>query len=464
MKSVAFIFIVALGISLSAQQMPMQNAFLQNSTFQTNSNSRLGGNNSSTQSMIAIYDSTYNWKMDTSVMQWKYKSKYIDISYDNYQNESGYLFQLWNGSNWVNSILDSEIFVIYGRRLSQLQKSWNGANWVDSIQTTNNYDTSYKILATTTKKWNGSTLANSARDTFTFDSHNNLTHRFIQTWSGSVWNTTGSLNYSYTYNSSGLISSVTFDYSSYSSSVNKTYYTYNSNNNVSKSSYYPTIGFCGLMKTRDSYYYYNPNNKLKQVYDIIYNINQPSCNYGVTNYSNEYWLFDSNGNVLTDSLYTNDYPTSSYLYKYAYDLNNNLLKKVYSKWNGTSYVRNYQDEYTYDVNNLKQTYTHKVYAANGVKLNSGDSTVYYFSAAVDVKELDRKQGKLIVYPNPTSSTINIEMKSDKKQNKIQIIDVFGKELFNTTTKNKTETIDVSSLPSGLYFIKTDFGAQKFIKQ
>jgi len=67
---------------------------------------------------------------------------------------------------------------------------------------------------------------------------------------------------------------------------------------------------------------------------------------------------------------------------------------------------------------------------------------------------------LKVYPNPTSSVLNIEV---KEQTQITIVNVLG-EVVKAETINGLSTIDVSELNNGVYFIQTNTGINtKFIK-
>jgi hypothetical protein len=66
-----------------------------------------------------------------------------------------------------------------------------------------------------------------------------------------------------------------------------------------------------------------------------------------------------------------------------------------------------------------------------------------------------------IYPNPTSSTLNIEV---NEQTQITIVNVLG-EVVKTETIKGLSTIDVTDLTSGIYFIQSNRGIKtKFIKQ
>ncbi len=73
--------------------------------------------------------------------------------------------------------------------------------------------------------------------------------------------------------------------------------------------------------------------------------------------------------------------------------------------------------------------------------------------------------KFKMYPNPASSELTIQNQSTIDS--ISIINMLGQEMFKKSTSNTIETIDVSGLNSGVYFIKiTSLGVsatERFIK-
>ncbi len=80
-------------------------------------------------------------------------------------------------------------------------------------------------------------------------------------------------------------------------------------------------------------------------------------------------------------------------------------------------------------------------------------------ASVGIKELDKKES-IGLYPNPTSSILNIKTNS-KTISEIEIINSLGQ----TVLKQKySESIDVSKLSPGCYFIRINNSYSKFIKE
>ena len=70
----------------------------------------------------------------------------------------------------------------------------------------------------------------------------------------------------------------------------------------------------------------------------------------------------------------------------------------------------------------------------------------------------KNNSKIKIYPNPTNSIIKISGINPHEE--IKIYDVLGNEILKSMQKE----IDVSSLPSGMYYLKIGNGTQKFVKQ
>jgi len=76
--------------------------------------------------------------------------------------------------------------------------------------------------------------------------------------------------------------------------------------------------------------------------------------------------------------------------------------------------------------------------------------------------LNNEEGKINVYPNPTSNILNIEVQ-DKTE--LSITNMMG-EIVKTQTINGFSTVDVSKLNDGIYFIRYLNSGKviKFIKE
>ncbi len=67
-----------------------------------------------------------------------------------------------------------------------------------------------------------------------------------------------------------------------------------------------------------------------------------------------------------------------------------------------------------------------------------------------------------VYPNPATTSINIYFDYDERWigKKMEILDMSGRKVLSKTIGSKIETIDVSRLPAGVYFIRAEKDGEK----
>ena len=71
-----------------------------------------------------------------------------------------------------------------------------------------------------------------------------------------------------------------------------------------------------------------------------------------------------------------------------------------------------------------------------------------------------------ISPNPTTDYIYVKINNldNIKNNNIQVFDNFGKLLISQSLSGENQTIDVQNLATGLYYLKINNQAKKFIKQ
>ncbi|MEI7502087.1 MAG: T9SS type A sorting domain-containing protein [Paludibacter sp.] len=75
-----------------------------------------------------------------------------------------------------------------------------------------------------------------------------------------------------------------------------------------------------------------------------------------------------------------------------------------------------------------------------------------------------QNSKLTLFPNPVQDVLNIEMSNvGLKPMQIEIVGIDGKVALLTVLHNRNSSISVSSLPKGLYLLRSNIGTSKFIK-
>lgn len=111
----------------------------------------------------------------------------------------------------------------------------------------------------------------------------------------------------------------------------------------------------------------------------------------------------------------------------------------------------------------------QLYWSTGASTPWGSWTFIHGNPGIDVtnvNELQIVESNLKVYPSPTSNYLNLE--GPKEDYSLQILNIQGKLFHERKNINGNQKIDVSFLPSGLYFInlKNNKGNKtiRFIKQ
>jgi N-acetylneuraminic acid mutarotase len=96
------------------------------------------------------------------------------------------------------------------------------------------------------------------------------------------------------------------------------------------------------------------------------------------------------------------------------------------------------------------------YLATGLTNNGLLPDLWAFTPANPItgKTFDSDPKSLQIYPNPVTNTVNIESLKAGSENKISILNLYGQELIKLKSKNKSERINISCLPDGVYFIRT----------
>jgi len=70
-----------------------------------------------------------------------------------------------------------------------------------------------------------------------------------------------------------------------------------------------------------------------------------------------------------------------------------------------------------------------------------------------------------IYPNPASEKLQLAFSADPDRTlAVQFFDLSGKVVFSTMVDNMVNSVDVTSLRPGVYFVKCDNHVAKFIKQ
>ena len=228
---------------------------------------------------LLIYEIYQDWDGSIWVNDWKYSH-----TYDEKNNETGYLEQSWNVSTWDNEYMDSYTYDENNNQIEWLNQDWQDSAWVNNWKFSYTYDGNSNQTELLRQKWVGSAWVNYYMISGIYDEINNLTEQLSRYWDGSAWVT------------------------SWKSST-----TYDRNNNLIELLGQSWDGSAWANNNKSSYTYDENNNQIELL--------------------NQDWQ---------DSAWMNNYKFS-----FTYDENNNLTEQVFRYWDDSAWVNNEKRSYTY---------------------------------------------------------------------------------------------------------------------
>lgn len=99
--------------------------------------------------------------------------------------------------------------------------------------------------------------------------------------------------------------------------------------------------------------------------------------------------------------------------------------------------------------------------ANGC-VNNDTVTVIVQNCSTGINKISNGN-ELGIYPNPASNMLQV-VSNNEQVAQLQITDMLGHELIQINIQLGKASIDISGLANGVYFIRTAWGTQKFVKQ
>lgn len=91
--------------------------------------------------------------------------------------------------------------------------------------------------------------------------------------------------------------------------------------------------------------------------------------------------------------------------------------------------------------------------------NTSWHTIHENIFTINIDRIIEEQMQIKVYPNPTTSLVNI-VKNDDLEIRILVIDNLGRVLISKESSDSITQIDLSEIPSGIYYLSINNGKQK----
>jgi hypothetical protein len=363
---------------------------------------------------------------------------------------------------------------------SSTEESFSNGTWQLSWGSNYQYDASNNLTSTTSYSRNAGVWTASYRTIYTYNASNRATTRTEQNWNITTNQFDNANRASYTYDSFGKIITI-LDQDWIANAwvnTNKSDFTYNGNLIASVANpkwvgsqwvndYRTTTTYTGIYLTQFVDEKWNGTLWVNDYRGVLtYNTSNKITNNRYDNWSGTAWTEGGNSNYV---LAANGNRTSN-IYSYLGVIGEKVDFTYDAAALMSSFVHPFKDKTGLDyitedfpyVNKILNSLAYSYNVSTAAYVLSNRTTYNYLNQLVlNTKSVEIKTIKL--YPNPTTSILNIDM--DSQINDVRIVDILGKTIDVKNFANKE--INVSSLANGVYFIEvktTDgFFREKFIK-
>lgn len=438
------------------------------------------------------------------------------------QRHDTYNTGVWNGIDSFRWDYNANAALIQLHAL----KGNSSSSWNDFYRYTYTLNANDQISIQVRENYIGSTWVNNTRYSYTYDANGNTTEVLYETWNGSAWSTVGKIVYSgynaqnkyalmLTYNWNGSswqfmtkdqyqyypngyhtqflekyswnIGSVSWD------SVERFYLTYNMDSISSLTRSVP--GTSGWMLDSRKLYNYNTtpfllseykaetwdttqtpdawkgNQRINYTYTVADKLEKATTDFFVGGA----WIPDSRNNYVYDAsqklieYYTEIYSggwqnNTSEIYTYT---GSNRTKEMKYIWSG-AWTHNQTIDYDFDANN-NNTYRLITDISGAAATYISRDYYYYQSFTVGVEDVKQHASSIILYPNPVSNNLQMDIESETNTIlEMNIIDVCGQAKMYALQslgigKNHVQ-IDIQTLPNGNYFLWIKQGNTKQVQK
>lgn len=355
--------------------------------------------------------------------------------------------EYYDGNNWQNSWGYNYEYDGNNNLISETYMDWENGEWKVVEKVTYTYNVDNKVIGELGQKWNLSTnmFENSYRDTYSYVD-GKFSGQIGEFWENSSWNNEWKIDIT------NGINGFPTSYLSYDGSglqwdlADQGTFSYNASNKVTEevSKKWVNATWVNSYKTL---YTYNANNKILNSRDANWDIFN---SLWVATSDRMDYVVDVTGNRTSDveGYFSNN---SQYEYKneYTYDTSSFMSNYAhpFKDKNGVDYLT---EDFPYVNKILSKTQSYLNQETNTYTINSRTTYNYNSSITLSTEQVEIVNVGVSVYPNPTTSVLNIDCPNSLTISKIKIMDVTGKTVL--VQVGDVKQINVDNLISGLYIV------------
>lgn len=352
--------------------------------------------------LISLKDSSY-WHSawGKATGTWDYTRRNI-YRYNSFYKEDGNVSSNDNGSGWMNEENAKNYVYDSNHRLLEVSfEGWAGS-WSDQYKIIYTYDAAGNVLTKTDQAWLSGTWLNRALTTNTY-SGNNLGVALYQYWDNATNSWTNNTRTTFAYSGNQLTSSTEEDWN--------------------------TTSWLNSMRRTNFVY----------------------AGTDLLSYDFEIW---------NPAMGAFELKTKT---SYSYDTNHHMMASFLEIWNAptATWEKYLKTDYTYDALwNQTQILEENWDASISDWTNSSLIVNYYRTGTVGMNER-YAQEPISFHPNPAADQLFISAGADQQA---EILSVEGKLVMSVPVMKGSNTIDLSGISKGMYFIRLDGKTAKLIKE
>lgn len=363
--------------------------------------------------------------------------------------------QYYNGSGWEDNYGYNYEYDGNNNLIAETYLGWDNGVWKVREKTTYAYNANNKVIQEVGQEWNTTTnaLENSYRDTYTYTS-GNLTGQIAEIWENSNWVNEWRNDITYTNNLPQSALFYNWVGSQWVLDSRETI-TYNGNNKISTSVTEDWVG-SQWINSGKSLLTYNASN---QILNIRYAEWDDFNLLWKENYRTDYVL-DATGNriseentdIIANTKYKleGNYDTSSFMSSFAHPFKDK---------SGVDYLF---EDFPF-VNKILSTNQYWFDTpTNSYKESSRTTYNYNSTITLSVKKPEIVNATITIFPNPTTSMVNLAISNAVTIDKVVVIDATGKTVLQQN--QNTTQVNVEKLGAGLYIIEAFSGNDKFVSK
>lgn len=361
--------------------------------------------------------------------------------------------QYHNGSSWDNNYAYNYEYDGNNNLIAETYLNWDNGVWKIRDKTTYTYNANNKVTQELSQEWNTTTNAmeNSYRDTYTYTS-GNLTGQVAELWENSNWVNEWKNDITYT-------------------------------NNLPQSAlFYNWVGSQWVLDSRETLTY-NGNNKISTF------VSEDWVSSQWVNSEKSLLAYDGNNKILNIRYAEWDDFNSQWggvtdRTDYVLDATGNRSSEI-----DTDIIANTKDkqEGNYDTSSLMSNFAHpfkdksgmdylfedfpfvnKILSTNQYSFDTptnsykdSNRTTYNYNSAITLSTAKPEIAitTITIFPNPTTSIVNLTISNAVTIDKVIVVDVTGKTVLQQN--QNTTQVNVEKLAAGLYIIEAFSGNDKF---